>query len=271
MRRPLLHTTSHRRAVPEPVFLNDVLPYAVLSEPRGQPDWLWRRRMHDAYMPFVVDLPNASAATEAGINTQCWGITSPPIKFVAAPNCEINAYSPITTIDQKYSSCTGLAVYVALALRSVGVPARVAGTPHWNQCHAPPGEDKTCKTCPFGDVCTPGHNSSDDACGNHDWAEVFVDGAWHFIDPGACQCQFSFTTTEQLLATCVNMQRLTRLILPIPTTTAITTPPSLPPQLLQPQHRRRRRYSFLLAYTHTHTATYFQGTQTELALALSRS
>lgn len=79
---------------------------------------------------MVGALPNISAAVEAGINTQCWSITTPPIKFLGSPNCEINAYAPVTIIKQKYSSCTGLAVYVALAFRSVGIPARVAGTPH---------------------------------------------------------------------------------------------------------------------------------------------
>lgn len=77
-------------------------------------------------------------------------------------------------------SCTGLALYVVAALRSVGIPARVAGTPHWNKCG---GRGKACKACPGGDICTPGFGSSDDSCGNHDWAEAWADGEWHFMDP----------------------------------------------------------------------------------------
>jgi hypothetical protein len=111
------------------VFLNDVLPYAVLSEPRGVPDWDWRKLFYTTFMPLVRGL-NMTAAVELGINTQSWAITSPEIKFVGSPNCEINAYAPVTIVKQKYSSCTGLAVFVALAFRSVGIPARVAGTPH---------------------------------------------------------------------------------------------------------------------------------------------
>jgi hypothetical protein len=42
---------------------------------------------------------------------------------------------------------------------------------------------KSCTTCPNGDLCTVGNHSSDDACGNHDWAEVWADGSWHFVDP----------------------------------------------------------------------------------------
>eukprot|EP00041_Stephanoeca_diplocostata_P008516 m.126179 g.126179 ORF g.126179 m.126179 type:complete len:354 (+) comp17357_c0_seq1:244-1305(+) len=177
------NATVWGRSVPEPVFLNDVLPYAVLSEPRGVPDWSWRSKFMSAFLPQVQSMPNASMAAEAGINTICWKLTSPAIVFKGAPNCEINSYAPATTIQQKYSSCTGLAVYVALALRSIGIPARVAGVPHWNKCNAPPGEERSCTACPHGDTCTPGDKSSDDACGNHDWAEAFIDGAWHFIDP----------------------------------------------------------------------------------------
>ena len=131
-------------------------------------------------MPQVRSMPNASAAAETGINTLAWAIVTPPIKFFAAPNCQINAYAPLSSLKARQTSCTGLAIYVVAALRSVGIPARVAGTPHWNKCG---GRGKTCSTCPAGDLCTVGNHSSDDACGNHDWAEVWADGGWHFIDP----------------------------------------------------------------------------------------
>jgi hypothetical protein len=51
-------------------------------------------------------------------------------------------------------------------MRSVAVPARVAGVPHWN---------KASVTCPRGDA--------DPECGNHNWAEVWACGRWHFVDP----------------------------------------------------------------------------------------
>ena len=51
-------------------------------------------------------------------------------------------------------------------MRSVGIPARVAGVPHWVK-------DKT--QCPDGDASP--------ACGNHDWVEAWADGAWHVVDP----------------------------------------------------------------------------------------
>lgn len=167
------------KTVPKAIFLNDVLPYAILSEPRGLPDWNWRPLFFQHLGAAAAAEPNMSAAAEL-VNTASWGLSTPPIKFVGSPNCAINSYSPLQTLVRRNSSCTGLAVYVVAALRAVGIPARVAGTPHWNKCG---GRGKTCKACPHGDLCTPGDHSSDDSCGNHDWAEAWADGAWHFIDP----------------------------------------------------------------------------------------
>lgn len=141
--------------------VNDVLPYAVLSEPRGLPNWNWRPLFLQQLGPRVASSPNMSAAVEL-INTVCWSLSNPPIKFLGSPNCAINSYAPLQTLSRGNSSCTGLAIYVVAALRSVGIPARVAGTPHWNVCG---GKGKTCAKCPKGDLCTPGHGSSDDACG----------------------------------------------------------------------------------------------------------
>jgi hypothetical protein len=173
-------------SVPKAIFLNDVLPYAILSEPRGVTGWNWRPLFvqHLAPQLKAAALPTMSAVVE-WVNTVCWSAiksspSQPTIKFVGSPNCAINSYSPLQTLERHNSSCTGLAVYVVAALRAVGVPARVAGTPHWNKCG---GRGKTCKACPHGDLCTPGDHSSDDSCGNHDWAEAWADGRWHFLDP----------------------------------------------------------------------------------------
>lgn len=141
--------------------VNDVLPYAVLSEPRGVPHWNWRALFLQQLGSKVGEAPNMSTAVEL-INSVCWSLSDPPIKFLGSPNCAINSYAPLQTLQRGNSSCTGLAIYVVAALRSVGIPARVAGTPHWNVCG---GKDKTCAKCPEGDICTPGHGSSDDACG----------------------------------------------------------------------------------------------------------
>eukprot|EP01047_Picozoa_sp_COSAG01_P050530 COSAG01_NODE_5118_length_4473_cov_3.194559_2_plen_353_part_00 len=175
--------TPWAASVPTPIFLNDVLPYSILGEPRGLPDWNWRPLFHQQLAPRLqaATPPNMSAAAE-WVNSASWSVVgaAPAITFVGSPNCQINSYSPLQTIQRHNSSCTGLAIYLVAALRAVGIPARVAGTPHWNRCG---GRGKTCKTCPHGDTCTPGDHSSDDSCGNHDWAEAWLDGGWHFLDP----------------------------------------------------------------------------------------
>ncbi|MEI6178736.1 MAG: transglutaminase-like domain-containing protein, partial [Verrucomicrobiota bacterium] len=58
--------------------------------------------------------------------------------------------SPKESIEQGVASCTGLSILLADACRSVGIPARVAGTAMWTQIN-----------------------------GNHTWVEVW-DGGWHF-------------------------------------------------------------------------------------------
>eukprot|EP00051_Salpingoeca_urceolata_P027588 m.482238 g.482238 ORF g.482238 m.482238 type:complete len:368 (-) comp22478_c0_seq1:19-1122(-) len=167
--------------VPAPLFLNEVLPYASLSEPRGEPptapsEWAWRSSFREQVAPLVASARNLSEAAMA-VNTGAWcaveGGAKPCVHFLASPACEINSYAPLQTVRRHNSSCTGLATLLVAAMRSVGVPARVVGTPHWN---------KGPKACPDGDA--------DDACGNHDWIEVWVGGdagGWAFVDPDGCK------------------------------------------------------------------------------------
>lgn len=58
-------------------------------------------------------------------------------------------------MESGLASCTGLSVLLVDACRSVGVPARIVGTPLWS-----------------------------DKSGNHTWVEIWDDG-WHFT--GACE------------------------------------------------------------------------------------
>jgi len=89
----------------------------------------------------------------------------------------VNNFDPDQVRFGKYtdgvpgSSCTGLAIFLVCALRSVGFPARAAGAPHWN---------KGPQVCPHGDASPP--------CGNHNWAEVWIEGGWHFISPANEGC-----------------------------------------------------------------------------------
>jgi hypothetical protein len=96
--------------VPWPVFLNDVLPYASLSEP------LQPLRLDPHVDQFFSDLLNEhkgelSSTGDVAVlmNQLAWNIVDPPIKFVAAPACTINSYAPFETMQRHNSSCTGLA------------------------------------------------------------------------------------------------------------------------------------------------------------------
>jgi len=153
--------------VPWSIFLNDVLPYSMLSEPRDR----WRRFFVD-YFGRHPALENGTlrTLTDAAIwvNRFSWDVTSPPIHFVASPPDQVSAYSVFQVIANKSASCTGLSVFLTAALRSVGVPARITGTPHW---------DLGPKYCPNGDA--------DGDCGNHDWVEAFTGGGWSFLDEAA--------------------------------------------------------------------------------------
>uniref|UniRef100_A0A7S3LRB2 Transglutaminase-like domain-containing protein n=1 Tax=Aplanochytrium stocchinoi TaxID=215587 RepID=A0A7S3LRB2_9STRA len=148
--------------VPWNVFLNEVLPYASLAEPRDN----WRYTLF-RYMRKVVEASNIQTSIDAAIisNAKAWDIVSPRIRFAAAPPNKLNHYSPFEVMKTRNASCTGLSIFLTCALRSIGVPARVAGTPHWNS---------GLKACPHGDADPP--------CGNHNWVEVYAGKEWHFVN-----------------------------------------------------------------------------------------
>eukprot|EP00948_MAST-09A_sp_MAST-9A-sp1_P001196 g1196.t1 len=158
---------SFSSLVPDPIFLNDVLPYSVLSEDRNDYRFIFSRTICADVQSDVTSDTTAASVVEK-INSLAWSIVHPPIKFQAAPPDTVNEYSVFSVMAAKVSSCTGLAVYLTAVLRSCGIPARVAGVPHWNL-----GK----QTCPDGDASP--------SCGNHDWVEVYLadQQRWAFVDP----------------------------------------------------------------------------------------
>ena len=56
-------------------------------------------------------------------------------------------------MECKLASCTGLSILLTNALRSVGIPSRIAGVPKWTNKN-----------------------------GNHNWNEVWIDGKWYFTE-----------------------------------------------------------------------------------------
>ncbi|KAL3826780.1 hypothetical protein ACHAXA_000606 [Cyclostephanos tholiformis] len=83
------------------------------------------------------------------INGRLWSMlgraSAGPIIFV--PGSTPLIYDPMSIIAYGRSSCTGLAILLVCALRSAGIPSRMAGTPAW-------------------------HGNVDE--GNHSWVEVYV-------------------------------------------------------------------------------------------------
>ena len=132
-------------AVPEDIFMNEVLPYACLDETRDS----WRAEFHAKFAPAVKDcktVAEANAAIAKCIREKTGVVYSTKRK-------KYNQ-SPAESMSQGLASCTGLSILKVDALRAVGVPSRIAGIALWN-----------------------------DKSGNHNWLEVRTEnGVWHFTE-----------------------------------------------------------------------------------------
>lgn len=129
------------RNVPEEIFLNDVLPYAVFDETRET----WRGDFLAKGRGLVKDARTATDAAQA-LNRGFFDLIQVHYDTGRkAPN-----QSPSESIASGKATCTGLTILLVNACRAVGVPARAAGTPLWANGR-----------------------------GNHTWAEIW-DGRWHF-------------------------------------------------------------------------------------------
>jgi hypothetical protein len=108
--------------IPEEIFLNDVLPYAVLDETRDN----WRADFYTRFKKIAADATTAAQALErinAAITTEV-GVEYNTKR--RAPN-----QGPYESMQLKMASCTGLSILLADALRSVCIPCRIAGTAMW--------------------------------------------------------------------------------------------------------------------------------------------
>ncbi len=145
--------TPWASAVPWDVFLNYVLPPWSVDEHRDD----WRAFFLVTLLPFVEGSASLEEAAQF-VNQHVWTLPQfgGNITFLANQTPEI--MSPFQVIEAQHASCTGLSIFLVDALRAVGIPARLAGTPKW-------------VTAPF-----PG--------GNHDWAEVLLPEGWSFADGG---------------------------------------------------------------------------------------
>ena len=144
--------------VPRELWEQYVLPYASVNEARTD----WRQLMWDAFTaePWLHALANSSSleSVALAVNAHTWASLRPgakPIVFRSEQTPLI--FDAMSTIAFGYASCTGISITYVNALRAVGVPARLVGTPAW-------------------------HDRTED--GNHNWVEVWLGGSkgWSFIE-----------------------------------------------------------------------------------------
>lgn len=134
------------KEVPTDIFLNDVLPYASLDVRRDD----WRKDFYERFSPKV----KAAEKLRQAVNIVNQSVRD-ELKVDYSTKRKKPDQSPYESMESGLASCTGLSVLLCDALRSVGIPARIAGIPSWT-------------TKP----------------GNHNWVE-FYDPAtknWHFIE-----------------------------------------------------------------------------------------
>jgi hypothetical protein len=127
--------------VPEEIFFNDVLPYAVFDESRDP----WRAELLMLGRDLVKDARSASEAAQV-LNRELFNLLK--VQYNTGrrrPNQSLKE-----SMETGKATCTGLAIILVNACRAVGIPARAVGTPLWANQR-----------------------------GNHTWVEIW-DGTWHF-------------------------------------------------------------------------------------------
>lgn len=131
-------------ALPDSIFLNEVLPYVSLNEKREG----WRKDFYDRFSKYVANCQTIFEAIDS-VNRN----VRDEVLVDYNTKREKPDQAPIESIRQHMASCTGLSILLTDAFRAVGIPSRVAGTPNWH-----------------------------DERGNHNWTEVWADGKWYFTE-----------------------------------------------------------------------------------------
>lgn len=132
------------KSLPDSVFFNEVLPYAMLDEHRDD----WRQDFYNRFTPLVANCTDIYAAIDS-VNRKIAKLLKTDYN---TKRKKVNQ-SPYESIDQGMATCTGLSILLVDAFRAVGIPSRLAGIPNW-----------TTKK------------------GNHNWVEVLIDGKWYFTE-----------------------------------------------------------------------------------------
>ena len=132
------------QALPEEVYLTDVLPYYVVDEVRDA----WREELYELFAPAVDTCSTQEEAIRA-VNSHIPALTGVHYNTLR----EKTNQSPRESMRQGMASCTGLSILLVDAYRAVGIPARFVGTASWH-----------------------------DNRGNHSWTEVWLDGQWRVTE-----------------------------------------------------------------------------------------
>ncbi|MEZ4652497.1 MAG: transglutaminase-like domain-containing protein [Candidatus Eisenbacteria bacterium] len=131
-----------RETVPQAIFLEAVLPYAVIDERRDR----WRSVMRDLALPIVRGIDDPALAV-ARLNQTIYRDLDVRYDVTRSRTNQ----SAREVMAEHKATCTGLSILLIDACRAVGIPARLAGVPLWT-----------------------------DDSGNHSWVEVWTGDGWHF-------------------------------------------------------------------------------------------
>lgn len=130
--------------LPDSIFLNEVLPYYSLDEKRDN----WRNEYYERFSKYVKNCKTIYEAIDSvNLNIR------DELKVDYNTGRSIVNISPFQAEKENMATCTGLSFLLVDAFRSVGIPARIAGTPLWTNLR-----------------------------GNHNWVEVWIDGEWYFTE-----------------------------------------------------------------------------------------
>ncbi len=130
--------------IPLELFYNDVLPYVSMDETREE----WRELFYELFSPLVVESKNLFEAIDT-INIRIRDL----VKVEYNTKRRKANQSAFESMEIGMASCSGLSILFTNALRSVGIPSRLAGAPQWVTKE-----------------------------GNHSWNEVWADGKWYFAE-----------------------------------------------------------------------------------------
>jgi len=136
MRYALLSRGSgYARSIPDDIFLDYVLPYSFLNEKRDV-EFRWRPRFEQVFSDLVSNSSNTTEAmrriADALPDVAIAGVLE--LSSMLVPGRTVrwkSETSPMHMSPEQVvlhsGSCTGTAITLAAAARSVGIPARIAG------------------------------------------------------------------------------------------------------------------------------------------------